>query len=87
MTYDLRRLRLHGLIARVPKTFRYTVTTHGLHLAFGLCRLYARLLQPTWAALLAPTADLPPTLRYALVQLDAALDHLRPTPSSLPEVA
>jgi hypothetical protein len=80
MTYDLRRLRQHGLIQRVPKTFRYTVTADGVHLAFGLSRLYARLLQPSWAALLAPSADLPPMLRHALLQLDAALDQLRPTP-------
>jgi hypothetical protein len=26
MTYDLRRLRLHGLITRIPHTHRYTVT-------------------------------------------------------------
>ena len=26
MTYDLRRLRLYGLIERIPKTHRYQVT-------------------------------------------------------------
>src|ERR1019366_5362105 len=30
MTYDLRRLRQHGLIERVPRTFRYQVTDTGL---------------------------------------------------------
>ena len=30
MTYDLRRLRLHGLIERIPHTFRYRVTDPGL---------------------------------------------------------
>ena len=30
MTYDLRRLRAHGLIERVPRTRRYTVTDTGL---------------------------------------------------------
>jgi hypothetical protein len=29
MTYDLRRLRLHGLIARLPHTHRYEVTAQG----------------------------------------------------------
>ena len=29
MTYDLRRLRLHGLIERIPHTRRYTVTDIG----------------------------------------------------------
>ena len=31
ITYDLRRLRLHGLIERVPGTLRYQVTDTGLH--------------------------------------------------------
>ena len=31
MTYDLRRLRAHGLIERIPRTRRYTVTETGLH--------------------------------------------------------
>ena len=30
MTYHLRRLRLHGLIERLPKTHRYRVTEAGL---------------------------------------------------------
>lgn len=81
MTYDLRRLRLHGLIERVPGSFRYTLTEDGLHLAFGVSRLYARLLRPGWEALLAPGAELPPTLRAALVHLDAALEQLRPIPT------
>jgi len=29
MTYDLRRLRLHGVIRRVPHTLRYTLTADG----------------------------------------------------------
>ena len=35
-TYDLRRLRTHGLIERVPHTHRYTVTDYGLHTAMLL---------------------------------------------------
>src|SRR6201989_3561783 len=30
ITYDLRRLRLHGLIERIPKTHRYRITDKGL---------------------------------------------------------
>lgn len=33
MTYQLRRLRLHGLSQRPPKTHRYQLTTFGLRLA------------------------------------------------------
>jgi hypothetical protein len=42
MTYDLRRLRLHGLIERVPKSHRYTVTDFGLRASVFLSRAYAR---------------------------------------------
>ena len=45
LSYDLRRLRHHGLIARVPGTHRYTVTDHGLHLAVYLTRIHRRLLR------------------------------------------
>jgi len=76
MTYDLRRLRLHGLIQRVPHTFRYIVTPAGLQLAFVLSRIYLRLLQPDWSTCVASTSDLPEPLRKALVQLDAALQLL-----------
>ena len=76
MTYDLRRLRLHGLIQRVPHTFNYRVTPAGLQLAFVISRIYLRLLQPDWSARAASTSDLPEPLRTALLQLDAALQHL-----------
>jgi hypothetical protein len=33
ITYDLRRLRLHGLIERIPKTHRYRITTKRLRTA------------------------------------------------------
>ena len=33
MTYQLRRLRLRGLIRRIPKTHRYEVTEQGLRTA------------------------------------------------------
>ena len=35
MTYDLRRLREHGLINRIPRTHRYQVTDNGLHAGFA----------------------------------------------------
>jgi hypothetical protein len=60
MTYDLRRLRRRGLIARVPHTHAYVVTPAGLRVAFLYSRLSQRLLQPAWAALLpVPTAAAP----------------------------
>jgi hypothetical protein len=47
MTYDLRRLRLHGLIERVPRSHRYRVTEHGARMAMLYVRVYARAFRPT----------------------------------------
>jgi len=44
MTYDLRRLRLHQIIERIPHTNRYQVTPFGLQVAFFFSRTYSRLL-------------------------------------------
>lgn len=46
MTYQLRRLRLHGLIERVPNTHRYRVTMMGLRTALFCTRTYTRILRP-----------------------------------------
>ena len=59
MTYDLRRLRLKGLIHRIPKTHRYTATSYGLKVAFFYSKLYLRILRPEWPALLPPDDQLP----------------------------
>ncbi len=42
MTYDLRRLRLHGLIERVPHSHRYRLTDRGARMAVLYVRVYAR---------------------------------------------
>jgi len=46
LTYQLRRLRLHGLIQRIPKTHRYRLTEFGLRTTLFLSRLYARAIRP-----------------------------------------
>jgi hypothetical protein len=46
MTYDLRRLRLHGFIMRIAKTNRYLVTTEGLKTALFITKTHNRLLRP-----------------------------------------
>jgi len=43
-TYDLRRLRVHGLIVRLPHSNRYTVTEDGLRAAVVLTQTHTRLL-------------------------------------------
>ena len=45
ITYDLRRLRLHGLIERIPKSYRYRITANGLRTAIFYTRLYNRALR------------------------------------------
>jgi len=55
MTYQLRRLRLRGLIERVPKTHRYQVTEAGLRAAlFYLCS-FSRVIRPTESDLNIPS--------------------------------
>jgi hypothetical protein len=46
MTYDLRRLRLHGIIERVPHTHTYRVTPEGIRVACFYTKLYHSLLGP-----------------------------------------
>jgi hypothetical protein len=46
MTYQLRRLRLHGLIERIPKTHRYQVTDLGFRAGLFFSKVYSRILRP-----------------------------------------
>lgn len=46
MTYHLRRLRLHGLIQRIPSTHRYEITAIGHRMALFCTRVYNRVLRP-----------------------------------------
>ncbi len=69
MTYDLRRLRLHGLIERVPKTHRYRITPPGAQIAMFYARLYTRALRP--ACSLTPQGSA--RAQHAFDRLDAAL--------------
>ncbi len=52
-TYQLRRLRLHGLIERVPSSTRYTVTERGIKVALWFSRCHARLFRPALGEMLA----------------------------------
>ena len=68
MTYDLRRLRLHGLIERVPHTNTYVLTPDGLRVAVFYTKVHNRLLRPLLAAGDQPPA--PMELRCALATID-----------------
>lgn len=52
MTYDLRRLRLRGIIERIPDTHRYQLTAEGLCIALAYHRTQARVLGPVLSATL-----------------------------------
>ena len=76
MTYDLRRLRLKGLIARIPDSNLYIVTSYGLRVALFCTKLYLRILRPAWAAL-TPTSDsIPRPLRPVFQALDAQIQQI-----------
>jgi len=74
MTYELRRLRLHGLIQRIPGTHRYRVTDQGMRTAMLLTRAYDRLLRPGLAAALS-THEMPCDLRLHLDRTQKAIDR------------
>jgi hypothetical protein len=75
MTYDLRRLRQHGLIERIPHTFRYQVTDTGLAQALFLTRLHDRFLRTGLSSLAGPPAG-NRDLAAATRAYTAALDNL-----------
>ena len=74
LSYELRRLRLHGLIARIPNTHRYRVTELGFRTACFFTRSYARLIRPAMAQLIDPRAA-DTRLRHPLEQLEMAIDR------------
>jgi hypothetical protein len=63
MTYDQRRLRLNGLIRRLPHSSRYTLTSDGVRIAVFYAKVCNRLLVPLTAA---NQAQAPPELRTAI---------------------
>jgi hypothetical protein len=75
MTYQLRRLRLHGLIERLPNSFRYRVTEFGWRAALFLTRLYNRLLRPGLAAAIPALRAIPTPLKRAFDAVSAQIDQ------------
>lgn len=75
MTYDLRRLRLHGIIERIPRSHRYQLTLQGVRIALFFSRTYARLLRPKLAEIIpSQVPPLPSPLRLAFDRLTAQID-------------
>ncbi|MGP3911316.1 hypothetical protein [Nonomuraea sp. 10N515B] len=71
MTYDLRRLRLNGLIRRLPRSNRYVLTDDGVRIAVFYTKIYNRLLVPLTAA---DQPQAPPELRAALKTITRHVD-------------
>jgi hypothetical protein len=73
MTYDLRRLRLHGIVERIPRSHRYHVTPLGWSVALFFARAYDRFIRPG----LSDIADQASTgpLRQAVARFDAAMQR------------
>jgi hypothetical protein len=77
MTYDLRRLRLHGLIARIPHTQCYEITGLGKRVALFFTKLNARVLRPGLSQLFDGCPKAPNrTLAKAIQTLDQAFESL-----------
>jgi len=70
MTYQLRRLRLHGMIERLPHSHRYQVTSLGWRTALFFTRTYNRLLRPGLASVLPSHAAAATPLKRAFEHLD-----------------
>jgi hypothetical protein len=71
-SYDLRRLRLKGLIVRLEHSNTYVLTHDGVRVAVFYTKLHDRLLRPLLAAD-RPPAPLP--VRQALRTLDHAVEN------------
>jgi hypothetical protein len=76
MTYDLRRLRAHGLIERIPRTRRYTVTGTGLQYALLFTHAHDHLLRAGLAQVSDPSPPRKTKLHNATRAYQAAFDEL-----------
>jgi hypothetical protein len=77
ITYELRRLRLHGIIERVRGTYRYRITDSGFHEVLFLMRSHVRLFRSGLSDIDDARAT-PAPIRAKLMALDAAIDrHIR----------
>jgi hypothetical protein len=83
MTYDLRRLRLNGLIRRIPRSNRYLLTDDGIRIAVFYTKIYNRMLTPLTAA---NQPQAPPELQAALTTITHHVNHYA-TQARLPPAA
>jgi hypothetical protein len=81
MSYHLRRLRLHGMIERIPKSHRYRLTDFGLRTAMFCTRAWARIFRRGLGMALPSASPVPnPILRgfdNLTAQIHAWVDHAK----------
>jgi len=75
MSYDLRRLRLKGLVARVAGTHTYCLTSYGRRVAYLMTKLQQRIFNLAGLAL-NTAVDVPATLAKAFHEIDTELERL-----------
>jgi hypothetical protein len=83
-SYDLARLRLNGLITRIPDRNRYRLTSDGLPFAIFYNEVHDRLLRPLLAAEGPPA---PPPIRKALRTIDIHITQRIDSERLLPTAA
>ncbi|KZS69827.1 hypothetical protein A4G27_23460 [Mycobacterium kansasii] len=83
-SYDLTRLRVNGLITRIPGRNLYRLTGDGLRFAIFYTKLHNRLLAPLMAADQPPA---PPPLRNALRTIDTHITQRTDAARLLPKAA
>jgi len=66
MSYDLRRLRMKGLITRLPRSNTYVLTPDGQRVTIFYTKLHNRLLRPLAAANDPPAPLSPPQALRAI---------------------
>ena len=77
MTYDLRRLRLKGIIHRLKDTHRYIVTPYGYKVALFITKLNTRLFRPAFTALNPNNLEnIPIPLLAAFEKVDQEIENL-----------
>ena len=69
MSYHLRRLRLHGLIQRIPKNHCYRLTDFGLRTSLFCTRAYARIFRQGLGMALPSASALPNPLLHTFDKL------------------
>ena len=77
MSYDLRRLRLKGLLQRIAQSHRYRLTSLGIKVVTFFTRLYERVFRPGLAAMVAEQpwpSDLAQALNQVVEIIQARTD-------------